>query len=98
MVVVMTSYQDYQDKDCQGRLLASFQDDAKYEHVGQDTRSQDGKDDDVKQGKDLKISKLKTKSKDNDKCSRLSHIMKEQAYKDNDQDQDHKSSTTKQFE
>ncbi|GJT27922.1 hypothetical protein Tco_0908197 [Tanacetum coccineum] len=27
----------------QGRLLASFQDDAKYEHVGQDTRSQDGK-------------------------------------------------------
>ncbi|GJR97947.1 retrovirus-related pol polyprotein from transposon TNT 1-94 [Tanacetum coccineum] len=29
----------------QGRLLASFQDDAKYEHVGQDTRSQGGKDD-----------------------------------------------------
>ncbi|GKF16881.1 hypothetical protein Tco_0061799, partial [Tanacetum coccineum] len=29
----------------QGRLLASFQDDAKYDHVGQDTRSQDGKDD-----------------------------------------------------
>ncbi|GJZ52608.1 hypothetical protein Tco_0607123 [Tanacetum coccineum] len=29
----------------QGRLLASFQDDAKYEYVGQDTRSQDGKDD-----------------------------------------------------
>ncbi|GJV89217.1 putative reverse transcriptase domain-containing protein [Tanacetum coccineum] len=27
-----------------GRLLASFQDDAKYEHVGQDTRSQGGKD------------------------------------------------------
>ncbi|GJS39328.1 hypothetical protein Tco_0564371 [Tanacetum coccineum] len=27
----------------QGRLLASFQDDAKYEHVGQDTRSQGGK-------------------------------------------------------
>ncbi|GJS05476.1 retrovirus-related pol polyprotein from transposon TNT 1-94 [Tanacetum coccineum] len=26
-----------------GRLLASFQDDAKYEHVGQDTRSQSGK-------------------------------------------------------
>ncbi|GJU68629.1 hypothetical protein Tco_1254888 [Tanacetum coccineum] len=37
-------------KDCQGRLLASFQDDAKYEHVGQDTRSQDGKDDkDIKE-------------------------------------------------
>nr|GEX27231.1 retrovirus-related Pol polyprotein from transposon TNT 1-94 [Tanacetum cinerariifolium] len=29
----------------QGRLLASFQDDAKYEHGGQDTRSQGGKDD-----------------------------------------------------
>ncbi|GKA39798.1 hypothetical protein Tco_0732349 [Tanacetum coccineum] len=29
----------------QGRLLVSFQDDAKYEHVGQDTRSQDGKHD-----------------------------------------------------
>nr|GEW09287.1 retrovirus-related Pol polyprotein from transposon TNT 1-94 [Tanacetum cinerariifolium] len=27
-----------------GRLLASFKDDAKYAHVGQDTRSQDGKD------------------------------------------------------
>ncbi|GJV23325.1 hypothetical protein Tco_1376020 [Tanacetum coccineum] len=34
----------------QGRLLASFQDDAKYEHVGQDTRSQDGKDDQDNQG------------------------------------------------
>nr|GEY91277.1 hypothetical protein [Tanacetum cinerariifolium] len=28
-----------------GRLLASFQDDEKYEHVCQDTRSQGGKDD-----------------------------------------------------
>ncbi|GJY57672.1 retrovirus-related pol polyprotein from transposon TNT 1-94 [Tanacetum coccineum] len=54
----------------QGRLLESFQDDAKYEHVGQDTRSQDGKDDKDKQGKDLEISKSKTKSKDNDKGSR----------------------------
>ncbi|GJR75873.1 hypothetical protein Tco_0088238 [Tanacetum coccineum] len=54
----------------QGRLLASFQDDAKYEHVGQDTRSQDGKDDKDKQGKDLKISESKTKSKDNEKGSR----------------------------
>ncbi|GKC37598.1 hypothetical protein Tco_1049982 [Tanacetum coccineum] len=34
----------------QGRLLASFQDDEKYEHVGQDTRSQGGKDDQDKQG------------------------------------------------
>nr|GEV40399.1 hypothetical protein [Tanacetum cinerariifolium] len=33
-----------------------FQDDAKYEHVGQDTRSQDGKDVKYKQEKDLKIS------------------------------------------
>ncbi|GJY93779.1 hypothetical protein Tco_0509561 [Tanacetum coccineum] len=36
----------------QGRLLARFQDDAKYEHVGQDTRSQGGKDD---QDKRIKI-------------------------------------------
>ncbi|GKC12504.1 hypothetical protein Tco_1009286 [Tanacetum coccineum] len=50
-----------------GRLLESFQKDAKYEHVGQDTRSQDGKDDKDKQGKHLKISESKTKSKDNDK-------------------------------
>ncbi|GJT56959.1 retrovirus-related pol polyprotein from transposon TNT 1-94 [Tanacetum coccineum] len=50
-----------------GRLLESFQEDAKYEHIGQDTRSQDGKDDKDKQGKDLKISESKTKSKDNDK-------------------------------
>ncbi|GKB53418.1 hypothetical protein Tco_0904171, partial [Tanacetum coccineum] len=53
-------YQDYQDKDCQGRLLLSFQDD---EHVGQDTRSQDGKD--LKE-KDLKNPRLKTKWKYND--------------------------------
>nr|GEU67534.1 hypothetical protein [Tanacetum cinerariifolium] len=51
----------------QWRLLASFQDDAKYEHVGQDTILQGGKDDQDKQGKDLEISKQKTKSKDNDK-------------------------------
>ncbi|GJY23958.1 hypothetical protein Tco_0397616 [Tanacetum coccineum] len=54
-------YQDYQDKYCQGRLLASFLDDVKYEHVGQDTRSQGGKD--LKE-KDLKILDQKTKSKD----------------------------------
>ncbi|GKC12321.1 hypothetical protein Tco_1009103 [Tanacetum coccineum] len=41
----------------QGRLLASFQDDVKYEHGGQDTRSQGGKD--LKE-KDLKISDQKT--------------------------------------
>nr|GEU60438.1 hypothetical protein [Tanacetum cinerariifolium] len=33
-----------------GRLFESFQEDAKYEHVGQDTRSHDGKDDKDKQG------------------------------------------------
>ncbi|GKC58904.1 hypothetical protein Tco_1086502, partial [Tanacetum coccineum] len=55
----------------QGRLLASFQDDAKYKHVGQDTRSQGGKDDQDKQGKYLKILDIKTKSKDNDKGLRL---------------------------
>ncbi|GKF29405.1 hypothetical protein Tco_0095747 [Tanacetum coccineum] len=64
--IFLQRYQVY----LQGRLLASFQDDAKYEHVGQDTRSQGGKDDQDKQGKDLKISDIKTKSKDNDKGSR----------------------------
>nr|GEU63385.1 hypothetical protein [Tanacetum cinerariifolium] len=59
---LLLRYQVYQ-----GRLLASFLDDAKYEHVGQDTRSQDGKDDQDKQGEDLKISESKMKSKDNDK-------------------------------
>ncbi|GJR50902.1 hypothetical protein Tco_1401423 [Tanacetum coccineum] len=67
--IFLQRYQVYQ-----GRLLASFQDDAKYEHVGQDTRSQGGKDDQDrqqdKQGQDLKISKSKVKSKDNDKGSR----------------------------
>ncbi|GKD36859.1 hypothetical protein Tco_1257066 [Tanacetum coccineum] len=63
-------YQEYQDKDCQGRLLESFLDDAKYEHVGQDTRSQGGKDDQDKQGKYLEILKQQTKLKDNEKGSR----------------------------
>ncbi|GJW97386.1 hypothetical protein Tco_0179194 [Tanacetum coccineum] len=63
-------YQDYQDKDYQGTLLSSFQDDSKYEHIGKDTRSQDGKDDKDLKEKDLKIFELKTKSKDNDKGSR----------------------------
>ncbi|GKD75718.1 hypothetical protein Tco_1334000 [Tanacetum coccineum] len=61
---------DYQDKDCQRRLLESFKDDAKCEHIGQDTKSQGGNDDKDIQGKDLKILELKTKSKDNDKGSR----------------------------
>nr|GEY39714.1 hypothetical protein [Tanacetum cinerariifolium] len=54
----------------QGRLLATFQDDAKYEHGGQDTRSQGGKRRSRQKDKDLKISDEKTKSKDNDKGSR----------------------------
>nr|GEZ01091.1 ribonuclease H-like domain-containing protein [Tanacetum cinerariifolium] len=49
----------------QGRFLASFQDDAKYEHGGQDTRLQGGKDNQDEKDKDLKISNEKTKSKDN---------------------------------
>ncbi|GJV72052.1 hypothetical protein Tco_1492047 [Tanacetum coccineum] len=44
--IFLQRYQVYQ-----GRLLASFQDDAKYEHVGQDTRSQGGKDDQDKRKK-----------------------------------------------
>ncbi|GJR84423.1 hypothetical protein Tco_0155208 [Tanacetum coccineum] len=49
------------------RLLESFQEDLKYDHVGQDTRSQGGKDDQDKQAKDLEILESKAKSKDNDK-------------------------------
>ncbi|GKC21347.1 hypothetical protein Tco_1023497 [Tanacetum coccineum] len=64
-------YQEFQDKDCKGRLLASFQDDAKYEHVGQETRSQDGEVDKDKQGERFKDLRLKTKSKDDDKGSIL---------------------------
>ncbi|GJZ11071.1 hypothetical protein Tco_0545830 [Tanacetum coccineum] len=44
-----SAYSDIKDNSSetklQGRLLASFQEDAKYEHVSQDTRSQGGKDD-----------------------------------------------------
>ncbi|GKB53092.1 hypothetical protein Tco_0903845 [Tanacetum coccineum] len=73
-------YQDYQEEDCQGRLLGSFHDDAKYEHVGQDSRSQDGKEVKDIQGKDLKILEHKTKAQD-----QRSRNMKEQAYnKDKD--------------
>nr|GFA66064.1 hypothetical protein [Tanacetum cinerariifolium]GFA66074.1 hypothetical protein [Tanacetum cinerariifolium] len=45
----------------------SFQDDAKYEHGGQDKRLQGGKRRSRQKDKDLKISNEKTKSKDNDK-------------------------------
>ncbi|GKB66994.1 hypothetical protein Tco_0928406 [Tanacetum coccineum] len=45
----------------QGVLLESFQEDAKYEHVSQDTRSQDGKD--VKDNKGERFKDLGTKDK-----------------------------------
>ncbi|GJR82410.1 hypothetical protein Tco_0153195 [Tanacetum coccineum] len=77
----------------QWRLLASFQDDAKYEHVGQDTRSQDGKDDQDIQGKDLKISEQKTKSKDNDKGPRSNITQHEGTSLQQDKDQDKDSRT-----
>ncbi|GJV82678.1 reverse transcriptase domain-containing protein [Tanacetum coccineum] len=81
-----------------GRLLESFQEDAKYEHVGQDTRSQGGKDDQDKQGKDLEITKSKTKSKDNDKGSRSKIIQHEGISLQHNKDQRFKNSTTKQFQ
>ncbi|GJT80626.1 hypothetical protein Tco_1054968 [Tanacetum coccineum] len=80
----------------QGRLLASFQDNAKYEHVGKDTRSQDGKDDQDIQGKDLKILELKTKSKDNDKSSRSKITQHEGISLQQDKDQDKDSRTQRQ--
>ncbi|GJZ54279.1 hypothetical protein Tco_0609164 [Tanacetum coccineum] len=76
--------------------FTSFQDDAKYEHVGQDPRSQDGKDNKDKQGKDLKISEQKTKSKDNDKGSRSKITKREGTSLQYDKDQRFKNSTTKQ--
>ncbi|GJS15764.1 hypothetical protein Tco_0410236 [Tanacetum coccineum] len=78
------------------RIKKAQRADAKYEHVGQETKSQDYKDDQDKHGKDLKISELKTKSKDNDKGSR-SKITKHEGtslQQDKDQDKD-KSLTTK---
>nr|GEV27670.1 hypothetical protein [Tanacetum cinerariifolium] len=72
----------------QGRLLASFQDDAKFEHGGQDTRLQGGKRRSRQKDKDLKISDEKMKSKD-----QRSQSMKEQAY-NMDRDKD-KSLATK---
>ncbi|GKB73074.1 retrovirus-related pol polyprotein from transposon TNT 1-94 [Tanacetum coccineum] len=79
-----------------GRLLKSFQEDAKYEHVGQDTRWQDGKDDQDKQGKYLEILKSKTKSKDNDKGSRSKITQHEETSLQHDKDQRLKNLTTKQ--
>ncbi|GKA00715.1 hypothetical protein Tco_0673380 [Tanacetum coccineum] len=86
-----------QDKlSIKGRLLESFQEDAKYEHVGQDTRSQDSKDDQDKQGKALKISEQKTKSKDIDKGSRSKITKHEGTSLQHNKDQRFKNSMTKQ--
>ncbi|GKE21308.1 hypothetical protein Tco_1432820, partial [Tanacetum coccineum] len=80
--------QDFQDKSYQGRLLESFQDDAKYEHVGQDTRSQGGKDLKEKDLKDLGLTRKSHKTMTKAHNQR-SHSMKEQAYnKDKVQEQD----------
>ncbi|GKA05583.1 hypothetical protein Tco_0684703 [Tanacetum coccineum] len=79
-----------------GRSLESFQEDAKYEHVGQDTRSQGGKDDQDKQGKDLEILKSKTKSKDNDKGSRSKITKHEGTSLQHNKYQRFKNSMTKQ--
>ncbi|GKD88206.1 hypothetical protein Tco_1363713 [Tanacetum coccineum] len=51
----------------------------KCEHVDQDTRSQDGKDDKDLKDKDLKISELKSKSKEKAQDQK-SQSMKEQSY------------------
>ncbi|GJU24801.1 retrovirus-related pol polyprotein from transposon TNT 1-94 [Tanacetum coccineum] len=83
-------HQDSRIKKAKNHTKTNFQNDAKYEHVGQDTRSQDDKDDKDTQEKDLKISRLTTKSKTMTKDQdQRSHNMKEQAYnKDKHQDQD----------
>ncbi|GKC08120.1 hypothetical protein Tco_0999730 [Tanacetum coccineum] len=86
----------FSETKLQRRLLEIFQEDAKYEHVGQDTRSQGGKDDQDKQGKDLEISKSKTKSKDNDKGSRSKITQYEGTSLQHNKDQIFKNSTTKQ--
>ncbi|GJR31849.1 hypothetical protein Tco_0323431 [Tanacetum coccineum] len=80
----------------QGRLLASFQNDAKYKHISQDPRSQDGKDNKDKQRKYLKISEQKTKSKDNDRGSRSNITKREETSLQHDKDQRFKNSMTNQ--
>nr|GEW70342.1 hypothetical protein [Tanacetum cinerariifolium] len=79
------------------RLLASFQDDAKHDHVGQDTKSQGGKDDQDKQGKDLEISEQKqnrktmTKDKDQRSQSVKLRIYKKPHFKEDYWSQDNES-------
>nr|GEZ17806.1 copia protein [Tanacetum cinerariifolium] len=93
------AYSDIKDNSSEtklrGRLLESFQEDAKYEHVSQDTRSQGGKDDQDTQGNDLDISEQKTKSKDNDKGSRSKITQHERTSLQHDKDQRLKNLTTK---
>ncbi|GJX80188.1 hypothetical protein Tco_0328337 [Tanacetum coccineum] len=70
-------YQDYQDKDCQRRLLESFQDDIKYEHVGlktQDHKKAKYYKDDQVMMKDLK-----------------GNVKRQRQRQRKGQDQDHKS-------
>ncbi|GJU71593.1 hypothetical protein Tco_1262998 [Tanacetum coccineum] len=80
----------------QGEIIRDLSEDAKYEHVGQDTRSQGGKDDQDKQGKDLEILKSKTKSKDNDKGSRSKITQHKGTSLQHNKDQRFKNSMTKQ--
>ncbi|GJZ18164.1 hypothetical protein Tco_0554287 [Tanacetum coccineum] len=70
-------YQDYQDKDCQRRLLESFQDDIKYEYVGlkaQDHKKSNYYKDDQVMMKDLK-----------------GNVKRQRQRQRKGQDQDHKS-------
>ncbi|GJR71790.1 hypothetical protein Tco_0084155 [Tanacetum coccineum] len=74
-VFKMVVYQDYKDKDCQGRLLDGFQDDIKYEHVGpkiQDRKKAKYYKDDQVMMKDLKDKvKRQRQRKDQDHKSMI---------------------------
>ncbi|GJV71735.1 hypothetical protein Tco_1491730 [Tanacetum coccineum] len=61
--IFLKDIKNFKTKNCQGRLFANFQDDEKYEHVGQDIRMQDGNDDKNKQGERFKEVKIKVKVK-----------------------------------
>ncbi|GJX67888.1 retrovirus-related pol polyprotein from transposon TNT 1-94, partial [Tanacetum coccineum] len=65
LLIIKSSFKisRYQDKDSREIIRKRFPDDAKYEHVGEDIRSQDGKDDKDLKHKDLNILELKSKSK-----------------------------------
>ncbi|GJU21986.1 hypothetical protein Tco_1155328 [Tanacetum coccineum] len=61
LLIIKSSFKisRYQDKDSREIIRKRFPDDAKYEHVGEDIRSQDGKDDKDLKHKDLNILELK---------------------------------------